>query len=1079
MSVVGKLSGRRAVTATVSVGQPGRLVLLVDEASKQSFLVDTGSVYSIVPFRSKQKPTGPAIMAADRTPIKCWGRQDRTLRTDGHHFKWSFLRADVAFPILGADFLRHFDLMVDLRREQLVAKGHYVLRLTAPPTGHCYAAIGVVAAPPPTTSSAAATSSPSMAPTPSGSGTGPREGEGAADAAGVGEVVDQFPAVVNSSKKLPAVKHTVQHHIETSGAPVWNRYRRLDPEKLKQAKQEFADMEAQGVIRRSNSSWSSPLHMVQKADGSWRPCGDYRRLNLVTKPDLYPPPHMEDLTARLTGMRIFSKLDLRKGYWQVPVAAADIQKTAVITPFGLWEFLRMPFGLRNAGQSFQRFMDVVLRGLQFVFVYLDDILVASRTQAEHRLHLQEVLQRLQEHGLVINKEKCTFNSEKVDYLGHQVSAEGIRPLPARVSAIAEFPPPSTRGELQSFLGMINFYRRFMKGAAATLKPLTDATRGKGSRNSRLQWNQHMASAFKEAKVSLARAAELAHPDPACKLALAVDASDHHIGGVLQQQTAEGEWQPLSFFSRKLNHAESRYSTYDRELLACVGGIRHFRFMLEGRKFQLLTDHKPLVGALHRTSDPWSARQQRHLSYVAEYTEDIRHVAGSENVVADTLSRPASSTSTTSTTSSSTTSLGPAYAAAVAATPTVGPLDWEELAVAQATCPEVKMLQQSRTLSLEKVTVKGAQVWCDVSTGQLRPIVTAQFRERVFEHVHCLAHAGTRATTRLINNRFVWPGMAADVRAWCRNCENCNRAKVHIQEKTPIEKIPIPAARFSHVHVDIVGPYSPSKEGYTHVLTMVDRTTRWPETALLKGISAEEVLDGFVSGWIARYGVPTKVTTDRGSQFTSELWRTWCTCHGIQHVQTTSFHPQSNGMVERWHRQLKDALRARNAAEKWAEHLPWVLLGLRAAPKEESGISAGEAALGHQLSVPGQLLPPVDRQGPQLERSSIPATKRSYADTVSQSSPLDSVEFVYVKNGGVGKPFGQQYQGPYQVLERSTKVFKLKIGSRVEVVSRDRLRPHKGAAPGEVAQPPRRGRPPGAAANSCGPLPTSRSEDQGE
>ena len=196
------------------------------------------------------------------------------------------------------------------------------------------------------------------------------------DAAGVGEdardVVADFPEVVNASKDLPPVKHRVQHVIETTcSRPVSSRYRRLDPAKLEAARKEFADLERQGVIRRSKSPWSSPLHMVQKSDGKWRPCGDYRRLNLVTKPDLYPPPHMEDLTARLAGMAVFSKLDLRKGYHQVPVAAANVEKTAIITPFGLFEYLRMPFGLRNAGQSFQRFMDQVMEGLPHVFVYLD------------------------------------------------------------------------------------------------------------------------------------------------------------------------------------------------------------------------------------------------------------------------------------------------------------------------------------------------------------------------------------------------------------------------------------------------------------------------------------------------------------------------------------------------------------------------------------------------------------------------------------------------------------------------------------------------------------------------------------
>jgi hypothetical protein len=226
---------------------------------------------------------------------------------------------------------------------------------------------------------------------------------------------------------------------------------------LAAAKAEFQVMLDEGV----SSQWSSPLHMVQKKDGSWRPCGDYRQLNLQTVEDKYPLPNMADLAARLDGCTIFSKLDLRKGYLQVPVAAADIPKTAIITPFGLFEFLRMPFSLRNAGMTFQRLMDSLLGRLPFAFVYLDDILVASPSAAEHQRHLAAVLSVLQDNGLVVNAEKCKFGQPSMEFLGHSIGPAGIRPLPSRVQAIAEFPRPVTVRHLQAFLGLFNFYRRFI------------------------------------------------------------------------------------------------------------------------------------------------------------------------------------------------------------------------------------------------------------------------------------------------------------------------------------------------------------------------------------------------------------------------------------------------------------------------------------------------------------------------------------------------------------------------------------------------------------------------------------------
>ena len=241
-------------------------------------------------------------------------------------------------------------------------------------------------------------------------------------------------------------------------------------------------------------------------------------------------------------------------------------------------------------------MDNVLLGIPHTFVYLDDILVASETAEQHQEDLKEVLQRLKEFGLVLNHEKCVFKASQVELLGHVVDATGITPLLARVSAINSFPQPTTKGELQHFLGMINYYRRFLSGAASILKPLTDSTESTheaGGRQTSLCWNQEMQQAFTSSKAALAQAAEHINPDPTAEISLAVDASDHHIVGVLQQRS-ESLWAPLAFFSRKLTEAEAHYSTFNRELLACVAAIRNFRYLLEGQRFFIWSDHKPLT-----------------------------------------------------------------------------------------------------------------------------------------------------------------------------------------------------------------------------------------------------------------------------------------------------------------------------------------------------------------------------------------------------------------------------------------------------------------------------------------------------
>ena len=954
----------------------------------------------------------------------------------------------MAFPILGADWLHHFKMKVDLYGLRLWPRGGgRALHLETPGSGQQYEAVGVIRA------------YPGDCEFPGSPGAHTRRSSKHVGAVGDGEfpgisgapthqvnkapkcpfkhVLDSFPEVLNESKNLPKPTHGVYHHLETEGRPVTAKYRRLDPERLAAAKQEFADLERQGVVRRSSSNWASPLHMVKKADGTWRPCGDYRRLNVQTKPDLYTCPNIADLTARLEGCCVFTKLDLRKGYHQVPIRREDVAKTAVITPFGLFEYVRMPFGLRNAGQTFQRLMDSVLAGLDFAFCYLDDILIGSSTAEEHVLHLEEVLERLRQHGLVLNGEKCVWGQPTVEYLGHVVSARGLSPLPGRLDAIRAFPRPGTVKQMLTFLGMVNFYRKFMKNAALVLKPLTDALRGASGQKA-VQWTAQMEGAFKEAKEMLVKTTCLAHPSKNAQLVLSTDASATHVGAALQQQLPGGALRPLGYFSKKLEPAEQRYAAFDRELLAVYLAIRHFRWALEGRRFYVLTDHKPLTFALHRMGDAWSARVQRQLSYVAEYTSDLRHVVGVENVVADCLSRPPTAISLGGSTKVADVnvpsgSLAATVArdrsawgltAAVESSPSV---DMAKLAREQRSCVETAALRAK--LRTRDVLVGDTTVWCDVSTGRNRLLVPTSMRRAVFDSVHSLAHPGIRASRRMVSSRYVWTGCARDINTWCKECQQCARAKVQPQERAAVEAIPVPVHKLWHVHVDLVGPWPVSSGGHRHLLTVVDRTSRWAEAIPMMSTSAEAVRDAFISNWVARFGVPATVTTDRGVQFTSSTWGEMCQNLGAQHVMTTAYHPQANGMVERFHRQLKEALRARGGGSDWLAHLPWALLGLRSAPKEEAGVSSAEVLFGQPLVLPSQVHQPRDEleEPDQVER--IPSTIRVEKEkTLAQEVGVQHADYVMVREGAVVGPLDSKYRGPYKVMLRDKKKLLLEIGA---------------------------------------------------
>ena len=747
----------------------------------------------------------------------------------------------------------------------------------------------------------------------------------------------------------------VQHHVDTGDhPPIKQPLRRVPYIYRDKIATMVKEMEEAGVIEPSSSPWASPVVIVPKKDGTYRFCIDYRRLNSVTTKDAYPLPRIDDILDTLAGAKYFSSLDLAAGYWQVGLDKETAAKSAFITHQGLHQFVRMPFGMCNAPATFQRLMEVVLAGLLWksCFAYIDDILVCSQTFSEHIEHLGQVFARLRKASLRLKARKCLFLRDEVPYLGHIVTKDGLKPDPMKTEKMRLYPTPMNISQVRQFLGLASYYRRFVPEFSKIASPLHSLLK----RDAYFQWTMESENAFNKLKQLLVSAPVLAYPrfQSGYPFIVETDASTSGLGAVLAQQQDDGNVHPIAFASRSLSKHEQNYGITELETLGLVWAVKLFRPYILGHHCVVFTDHAACTSLLN-SNNP-SSKLARWAMAIQELDLDIRHRSGKSNLVADALSR------------------NPAPVASIlqieTATPAPGcekDIGWlqrcdEEL------LPILEYLEsdvlpadakQAQRLALEK---SNFEVIEDVLyyenpavPGNWRIAVPKCLRSTLLKESHGGRFAGHFAEKKVystLRTKYWWKGMRADVRRYCRGCLVCaSRKGPGRAQRPPLQPIPV-GGPFHMVGVDVL-QLPPSYQGNQYAIVFMDYLTKWPEVFATCDQKAETIARLLVEQVIARHWVPELLLSDRGPNFLSTLVQEVCTLVGTIKINTSGYHPQCDGLVEKFNGTLINMLSkcVNKYGRDWDGHLPYLLFAYRVAVQESTQTSPFYLLYGREARVP--------------------------------------------------------------------------------------------------------------------------------
>jgi len=755
------------------------------------------------------------------------------------------------------------------------------------------------------------------------------------------EFSDVFPDDVI---ELPP-KRDIDHEIkifDNVTPPSQQPFRMSQPE-LAELKRQLENLLEKGFIRPSKSPYAAPVLFAKKKDGTLRMCVDYRALNKITIKNKYPIPRIDEMLDQLYGANIFSRLDLKSGYHQIRIKDDDIEKTAFRTRYGSFEFVVLPFGLTNAPPTFMRLMNSIFHKHldEFVIIYLDDILIYSKNESEHLHHIKLVLQLLRDNYLYVNKAKCEFGVDQLEFVGHIVTANGIKADENKVIAIKNWPIPRNSTSVRSFLGAAGFYRRFIPNFSETAAPLTDLTKD----NYKFTWTNKQHTAFVTLKEALITAPVLRLPNFSLPFIVVTDASMIAVGGVLMQNDGEGE-RPIAYESRKLNEAESRYPVHEQELLAIIVCLRTWRCYLEGMPFIIRTDHKSLE---HIPSQKHLSRRiVRWVEYLQQFNFKIEYKPGKENVVADALSR--------------------LYTSHLTVIEENQNLDWPLLIphylqtneFSDDVPNEIKELIK-KELHLFIYDESNETLHRRLNDEQTAPYIPFISRLDLVLNMHnAYGHIGADGMQELLRTRAWWPGMNNDIKKWIKTCVKCQITTCGKTATEPLHPLtPVPA--FHRWSLDFIGQLPITKKGNRWILIAIDHTTKWPITRVTQHATHEFVAKFVYEEIVLNFGCPTELITDRGNNFTTSMLNSYFKLLGIKHILTSAYHPRSNGVIERFNRLFGGMLAkyvGDNTINTWDEYVDRALFACRVRQHHATGKTPFYLVYGVEAKLPGDELIPI-------------------------------------------------------------------------------------------------------------------------